>query len=153
MKFTARERTSLRAMVEFARRHGQGLTPLSEVARAQELPLPYLERIVASLRQAGLLESVRGAHGGYCLTRPPAHISIGDVFRAVEGTLMTLDCVRDDGGECARESICVTRNVWEIVSNRLSETLDHITLADVVDASCEEAIVTDSDRAETRGAA
>jgi Rrf2 family protein len=150
MKFTSRERIGLRAMVEFARLHGQGPTPLSQVARTQELPLPYLERIVASLRGAGLLESVRGAHGGYGLTRDPEFISVGDVFRAVEGTLMSLDCMRDDGAECAREPMCATRNVWTAVSVRLSETLDHTTLADVLDACCDEAVIPADGRADGR---
>ncbi len=131
MKLTARERTGLRAMVEFARRYGQGPTALSEVASAQDLPLPYLEQVVALLRRAELLESVRGAHGGYMLARDPAEISAGDVFRAVEGALMTLDCMRTDGS-CAREPICATRNVWQIIVDRLEDTLDHTSLIDVL---------------------
>ncbi len=131
VKLTARERTGLRAMVEFARRYGEGPTALSEVARAQDLPLPYLEQVVAALRRAGLLESMRGAHGGYLLARHPAEISAGDVFRAVEGSLMTLDCMRTDGS-CVREPICATRNVWQIIVNRLQDALDNTSLADVL---------------------
>jgi Rrf2 family transcriptional regulator, cysteine metabolism repressor len=131
MKLTARERTGLRAMVEFARRHGQGPTALNEVAGAQDLPLPYLEQVVALLRRAELLESVRGAHGGYMLARDPAEISAGDVFRAVEGSLMTLDCMRTDGS-CEREPICATRNVWQIIVDRLEDTLDNTSLVDVL---------------------
>lgn len=134
MKLSARERTGLRAMVEFARRHGEGPTALSEVARVQELPLPYLERIVASLRRAGLLQSVRGAHGGYMLSTDPASISVGDVFRAVEGSLMTLDCMRADGYSCSREPTCATRNVWQTVADRLTDTFDNTSLADVLRA-------------------
>ena len=132
MKLSAKERTGLRAMVEFARRYGQGPTPLSEVARVQDLPLPYLERVVAPLRRGGLLESVRGAHGGYALTREPAAITVGDVFRTVEGALMTLDCMGTDGCECGREPICATRSVWQTVTACLQETLDNISLSDIV---------------------
>ena len=132
MKLSARERTGLRAMVEFARRHGEGPTALSEVARIQELPLPYLEQVVASLRRAGLLRSVRGAHGGYMLSNAPSSISVGDVFRAVEGCLMPLDCMRADGSTCAREPTCATRSVWEAVADRLRETFDNTSLADVL---------------------
>jgi Rrf2 family transcriptional regulator, cysteine metabolism repressor len=131
MKLTARERTGLRAMVEFARRYGQGPTALSEVANAQDLPLPYLEQVVALLRRAELLDSVRGAHGGYMLARDPAEISAGDVFRAVEGSLMTLDCMRTDGS-CEREPICATRNVWQIIVDRLEDTLNNTSLIDVL---------------------
>jgi Rrf2 family protein len=132
MKLSAMERTGLRAMVELARRYGQGPTPLREVAQVQGMSLPYLERVVAALRDAGLLASVRGAHGGYLLAHEPQAISVGDVFRAVEGCLMPLDCLRDGGIQCERELICASRNVWQLVSERLQETLDHTTLADLV---------------------
>jgi len=131
MKLSSKEHTGLQAMVEFARRYGRGPTSLSEVARSQELPLPYLEQVIAPLRRLGLLTSVRGVHGGYTLARDPATISVGDVFRAVEGSLMTLDCTRPDGSGCAKESTCATRSVWQGVAERLSDTLDNMTLADI----------------------
>jgi Rrf2 family protein len=132
MKLSSKEHTGLQAMVELARRYGSGPISLSQVARAQDLPLPYLEQVVAELRRSGLLTSARGVHGGYALSRDPAKISIGDVFRAVEGSLITLDCTRADGTSCAREPICATRSVWQGVTARLSETLDNMTLADVL---------------------
>ena len=132
MRFTAKERTGLRAMVEFARQYGQGPVPLSEVARAQDLPLPYLERVISSLRRAGLLDSVRGAAGGYSLTRAPEAISVGDIFRAVEGSLTSLECLDEGSVHCKREQICAARMVWQKVSHRLRETLDNTSLADVL---------------------
>jgi len=132
MKLSARERIGLRAMVEFARGYGAGPISLTRVARAQGMSRPYLEQVAASLRRSGLLASVRGAHGGYMLTREPSAISVGDVFRAVEGSLMPLDCMRTDGSSCAREPICATRSIWQAVSERLSETLDNTSLADMV---------------------
>lgn len=119
-------------MVELARRHGQGPTSLAEVADVQGLSLPYLERIVPDLRRANLLESTRGAHGGYELTRAPASISVSEVFVAVEGGLIPLDCMRSDGAACARESVCATRSVWTVVTERLQETLGDTSLADVL---------------------
>ncbi len=135
MKLSSKERTGLRAMVELAGHYGAGPVPLSKVSDAQGLPLPYLGRIAASLRRAGLLESVRGVHGGYMLSRSPAEISVGDIFRAVEGSLMSLDCMRADAC-CAREATCATRSVWAVVSARLKETLDSTTLADVLLETC-----------------
>ena len=133
MRISSRERTGLRAMVEFARRFGDGPTSLNEVARVQELPVPYLEHVAAALRRSGLLESVRGAHGGYMLGRGPAEISVADIFRAVEeDALLPLDCMRTDGSPCSRELTCATRNVWQILSDRLSETLEQTSLADIV---------------------
>lgn len=133
MKFSARERSGLRAMVELARRHGHGPTPLRAVALVQGLSLAYLERVVALLRQSGLVTSIRGAHGGYALARQPDAISVGDVFRAVEGNLMPLDCMREDGATCGREAVCASRNVWQMVEERLSDTLNSTSLADLVD--------------------
>ena len=133
MKVTARERVGLRAMVEFARRYGVGPVSLTKVARAQDMPRPYLARVVASLRRSGLLSSVRGAHGGYMLTRDPSAITVGDVFRALEGSLMALDCMRTDGSSCDREPICAARPVWLTVIERVNETLDNTSLADIVD--------------------
>lgn len=132
MKASAKERTSLRAMEEFARRYGQGPTALREVAEAQGLPLPYLGRIAVSLRRADLLESVRGAHGGYMLSRTPSEISVGDIFRAVEGSIVPLECADDGGGTCANVSDCAARSVWQTVARRLEETLDHTSLADLL---------------------
>lgn len=132
MKLTSKERTGLRAMVELARYYGQGPIALSEVARAEGLPMSYLERVAASLRRAGLIESMRGAHGGYLLTHAPEDVSVGDVFRALEGTLISLDCVGEGRTPCSRQEICASRNVWQLVADRLSETLDRTTLADLV---------------------
>lgn len=133
VKFTARERTGLRAMVEFARHYGADTpTSLSEVARAQELSLPYLEQVIGSLRRAGLLDSVRGAHGGYRLTREPSAVRVSDIFRAVEGAIVTLDCVGAGAHHCAREGICAARNVWQTVMERLEDSLDSTTLADLL---------------------
>ncbi len=132
MKLSARERTGLRAMVEFARHYGQGPTSLSEVARIEGLPLPYLGRVVGSLRRSGLLESVRGVHGGYLLARQPSTISVGDVFRAVGGPVMELDCLDADGAGCAREATCAARNVLQLIARRMRETLDDTSLADII---------------------
>lgn len=132
MKLSAKERTGLRAMIALARHYGEGPVPLSRVAEAQDLPLPYLERIAASLRRSGLLSSVRGAHGGFLLSRDPAEIKVGDVFRAVEGALIAVDCVSPDEPACTREPYCATRDVVQALHECLTQTLDSISLADVI---------------------
>ncbi len=132
MRLSAKERTALRAMAELARRYGEGLISLNEVAEAEGLPLSYLEQIASALRRSGLIHSARGVHGGYQLARKPEEITVGDIFRAVEGSLMTLDCMGADGSTCAREPICATRAIWLTVFDRLSDTLDHLSLADVL---------------------
>jgi Rrf2 family transcriptional regulator, cysteine metabolism repressor len=133
MRLSSKEQTGLRAMIEFARCHGNGPTALSEVAQAQDLPLPYLERVAAELRRAGLLTSVRGARGGYYLAREPGQIRVSDVFRALEGQLISVDCMGPDGSSCCdREATCEARNVWQSLQDCLTDTLDNMTLADVI---------------------
>jgi len=119
-------------MVELAQWYGSGPVPLSEVATAQEVSLAYLEQVIGALRRAGLLVSTRGASGGYALARPPATITVGDVIRVLEGAIVPIRCVTDQScSPCALEDRCATRSVWEIVRDRLTETLDNITLADL----------------------
>jgi len=120
-------------MAELAQRYGTGPVSLSEVAAAQEVSLSYLEQVIRPLRRAGLLTSTRGASGGYTLARPPAAITVGDVIRVLEGAIVPIRCVSDQtcSPPCALEDRCATRSVWEIVRDRLTETLDGITLADL----------------------
>jgi len=133
MKFSTKEQYGLRAMAELARYYGQAPVSLSDVADAEGLSLSYLEQVVAPLRKAGLLESRRGAYGGYTLTREPDDVTAGDVIRALEGTIVTVPCLADNPTTpCDREGACVTRNVWVEVRRKLIETLDSITLADLL---------------------
>ena len=132
MHFSAKEQYGLRAMAELAARFGQGPIALSEVAQAQGISLATLEQVVAPLRRAGLLISSRGAAGGYTLARPPEQITVADVLRALEGALVSIPCLEGDAAtRCERAEQCATRPVWALVRDRLVETLDHTTLADV----------------------
>jgi Rrf2 family protein len=133
MKFSAKEQYGLRAMVELAHRYGEGPISLSTVAQSQAISLAYLEQVVVPLRVAGLLGSTRGASGGYALTRNPDSVTVGDVLRALEGTLVSFACVSDgSNAPCKRgEGACAARLVWERVQDRLSEALDATTLADL----------------------
>ena len=131
MDFSARERTALRAMIELARRYGEGPVPLSVVADAQGLPQPYLERIAGALRRSGLLSSVRGAYGGYMLARGPEAITVGDVFRAVDEPFGSIDCIGTSSSGCSREAHCAAHIVWRRIAARLRDTLDSTSLADI----------------------
>ena len=130
MRLSAKEQHGLRAMAELAARFGQGPVPLGEVAEAQGISGDYLEQIVPALREAGLVQSTRGAHGGYQLTRAPESITVGQVLQALEGDIFPLRCVSEDQ-ECDRSTMCAARTVWTKVHDRVSETLDEMTLADL----------------------
>ncbi len=132
MRVSARELYGLRAMSEFARHFGQGPLSLAEVARTQGISQPYLEQIAIELRRAGLLYSQRGAQGGYYLARPPDATTAGDVIRALEGSILPVQCVAEQRcTPCSHEDGCSARGIWEQVRDRLVETLDSITLADL----------------------
>lgn len=132
MRVSAKELYGLRAMSEFARHFGEGPVSLSEVARKQGISQPYLEQIAIELRRSGLLHSRRGAQGGYYLARSPREMTAGDVIRALEGSILPVQCVADAKCEpCSLEDGCSARGIWELVRDRLVETLDSITLADL----------------------
>jgi Rrf2 family protein len=133
MRISAKELYGLRAMTEFAHHFGRGPLSLSEVARVQGISQPYLEQIAIELRRAGLLHSKRGALGGYYLAQAPEATTAGDVIRALEGSILPVQCVAEDKcAPCSLEEGCSARGVWEQVRDRLVETLDSITLADLL---------------------
>ena len=132
MRVSAKELYGLRAMGEFARYHGKGPLSLTEVARTQGISQAYLEQIAIDLRRAGLLGSKRGVRGGYFLIRAPEETTAGDVIRALAGSILPVECVADNlCTPCAREEDCSARGIWEQVRDRLVDTLDSITLADL----------------------
>jgi Rrf2 family cysteine metabolism transcriptional repressor len=135
VRVSAKELYGLRAMTEMARHFEQGTVSLAEVSRTVGISLNYLEQIAADLRRAGLLESRRGAQGGYHLTRSPRTITAGDIIRALEGSILPVQCAAEQAERrctpCSREEECTARGVWQTVRSRLVETLDGITLADL----------------------
>lgn len=134
VKVSSKAHYGLRAMTELARAHGSGPVALSEVARAENLSQGYLEQLVAALRRAGLVEATRGAAGGYRLARPPAAITVYEVYRALEGPIALVECA-DDGyvaGACEREPLCASRGIWQRVRQAVEGVLSTTTLADLV---------------------
>lgn len=132
MKVSAKEQYGLRAIAELADQYGKGPISLNDVAQAQSISLDYLEQVIRDLRDAELVASTRGAHGGYELARPPEEITVGEVLRALEGDILPVQCVRqDDAPPCIRSEACAARTVWEQVHRRVVDVLDSITLADL----------------------
>ncbi len=121
-------RYGLRAMVDIASNSAQGAVCISSIAERQNLSESYLEQLMSLLRKAGVIESVRGAGGGYRLTRPPEKISVGAVLRALEGDLNPVDCsaIIGAGEPCAAEETCVTKYVWQRISQSINQTVDEI---------------------------
>src|SRR5437588_10590019 len=118
MKVSTRVHYGLRAMTELAQSYGEGrLLSIAEIARSEDLPLAYLEQLVGELRRAGLVEGTRGVRGGYRLARGPEQITVGDVYRILEGEVAPVDCTAEDyqPGMCTRDSVCLSRGICERV--------------------------------------
>jgi Rrf2 family protein len=136
LKLSTKGEYGLRAVFDLAQRFGQGPISLKSVAERQEISEHYLEQLIAVLRKAGLVKSVRGAQGGYILARDPQEVTVGDVIRVLEGPIAPMDCVNEEEKEyCSRSDSCVTKGIWEKVRDSINEVLDSITLRDM----CEEA--------------
>ena len=121
-------------MVQLARHYGSGPVSLAGVAAEEDLPRAYLEQLVVSLREAGLVTSTRGAHGGYELARAPETIAMGEVLRALEGPIAPMICASDDpehATTCDRSARCTVNILWVRVRDAITSTLDSMTLADL----------------------
>jgi Rrf2 family cysteine metabolism transcriptional repressor len=122
-------------MVQLGRHYGTGPASLAEIAAEEDLPRAYLEQLVVNLREAGLVISTRGAHGGYELGRHPAAITMTEVLRALEGPIAPMLCASDDPEHatlCDRSSRCTVNLLWVRVRDAVAGALDSMTLADLV---------------------
>jgi Rrf2 family protein len=130
MRTTAKADYAVRAAVELAAVGNGEPVKAEQIAEAQSIPLNFLENILAELRRAGIVESRRGAAGGYLLARPPEEISLADVIRAVEGPLANVRGVSPDllEYEGSAEKL---RDVWVALRAGVRAVLEQVTLADV----------------------
>ncbi|MCL4541106.1 MAG: Rrf2 family transcriptional regulator [Chloroflexi bacterium] len=120
-------------MLALAGAFGKGPVPLTQIAQQEKISLAYLEQPVAVLKRSGLVESVRGARGGYRLAFPPDQVTLGDVLRAAEEFIGPTDCAVSgrQSGCCERESACSVRPAWERLRETMVSVLDSTTLADL----------------------
>lgn len=132
MKISTKGRYALRLMLDLVLEGGGGPVVLRDVARRQDISEKYLEQLVAPLTRSGLLKSVRGAAGGYLLTREPQAYTVGEILRTQEGSLAVVDCVRE-GQSCEREDRCPTVGLWRRLSQAVDDVVDHTTLQDLAD--------------------
>jgi Rrf2 family transcriptional regulator, cysteine metabolism repressor len=139
MMFSTKAEYGVRVMVELARRAGEEPVPLAEIASRGDLPLAYLEHLVARLRKAGLVDSRRGSRGGYMLSRSPLEITMAEIVEALEGSIAPIECISQasDGSiVCSRETepghVCPTKLLWTRVRFAIVRTLHETTLADLV---------------------
>jgi Rrf2 family transcriptional regulator, cysteine metabolism repressor len=132
MKISTKIRYGTRAMLELASHYGEGAIELKEVAQKEGIPPKYLEQVIIPLRTAGLVKSVRGSKGGYSLARPPSEIYLKDVYEVLEGPVHLVDCLSDTKA-CQRVSFCVTRDIWQEVSDAIAKVFSSVTLEDMLE--------------------
>jgi Rrf2 family transcriptional regulator, cysteine metabolism repressor len=135
MMFSTKAEYGVRVMAHLAKRDDDAPISLGSIAEAEGLPLAYLEHLVQRLRREGLVESRRGARGGYSLSRPAETITMAEVVRALEGEIAPIECISaDSDGQlvCAREpEPCPTKLLWTRVQGSIVRTLSDMTLADL----------------------
>jgi Rrf2 family cysteine metabolism transcriptional repressor len=137
MMFSTKAEYGVRVMAHLANSDDDGPISLGTIADTEGLPLAYLEHLVQRLRKAQLIESRRGAHGGYTLARAPGDISMAEVVSALEGDIAPIECITADADgvlTCAREGSepCPTKLLWTRVQGSIVRTLTEMTLADLV---------------------
>lgn len=122
-------------MVRLGRSYGSGPVPLTELARLENLPLPYLEQIAGQLRRGGLVSSRMGVKGGYALARRPETLSMADIVKSLEGSLAPVSCLAEGGGpgECTHaDTPCSAHAFWEQLQGTITATLQSVTVADLM---------------------
>lgn len=136
MKISTKGRYALEAVVDLAVFSTSGLESLKNIADRLNISKNYLEQLFVVLRQKGIVDSVRGAQGGYRLARASKDMTAGDVIRAVEGPLSPVSCL-DEGKcnqPCGSYDLCVTRILWQKLMNEINEAADSVTIADLVES-------------------
>ena len=132
MKLSTRGRYGVRFMFDLATHYGKGPIYLKDIAQRQGISEKYLWHLVTPLKSAGLITAVRGAKGGYYLSRSPQDINLMDIVRTLEGPICFVDCV-ENSSLCNRADGCISREVWDEVSRKVGEILSGITLENLME--------------------
>jgi len=131
MKLSTRARYGIRAILDLAEHSGGGPIQLKNIARHQDISVKYLEQLIAILKSAGFVRSVRGSKGGYVLAKAPNEIKLIEVFNCMEGPVTTAECV-ESADVCARSADCAVRQIWAQVQDAIRGVLESVTLQDLV---------------------
>ena len=138
MRLSTKGRYGVRAMLDLALHYGEGSVLLKDIARRQQISERYLEHLLVALKVAGLVNSIRGARGGFTLAKPPSQIRVSEIVQIVEGSIGPVECV-DDPKVCSRADHCVTRDIWAEMKKAMIEVLESTSLQDLVQRHREKA--------------
>lgn len=133
MKISTKGRYALRLMLDLALNADDELVRVKDIADRQHISEKYLEQIISPLKKAGLVRSLRGAQGGYRLTRKPVDYTVGMILRITEGGMAPVVCLDDPENLCERAQDCVTLRVWEMLDDAIKGVIDHVTLQNLVE--------------------
>ncbi len=132
MRISTKGRYALRMMIEIGMNPEQ-CTKISQVAAHQGISDKYLEQIATILVRAGFIRSIRGAQGGYVLTRKPEEYTTGMILRQTEGSLSPVTCLDDEINSCDRASKCACLTLWTQLKYAIDQVVDQVTLADLIE--------------------
>lgn len=136
MKISTKGRYGLRALIDLAQYSAIEPVSISSIATRQAISEGYLEQLMSLLKKAGLIKSIRGAGGGYVLARDMSEISVGDVLRALEGSLQPVECAAFSQEEsCEASGGCVTKYVWQRINESINQTVNQISIKQLVEES------------------
>ncbi|MDB5054584.1 MAG: CymR [Bacilli bacterium] len=124
MKISTKGRYGLTIMMELARKFGEGPTSLKSIAEKHQLSEHYLEQLIAPLRNGGLVKSIRGAYGGYILSKTPDEVTAGDIIRVLEGPISPVDFTEEDDP--------AKRDLWVRIRDSIADVLDSSTLGNLI---------------------
>lgn len=138
MKLSTKGRYGLRAFIDLAVWGEEEPVSLTSIAERQNISVSYLEQLMAKLKRAGLVNSVRGVNGGYTIAKPAEEISVGDVLRALEGDLAPVECPgldKSKATQCDSSAHCVSKIVWKRINDSINDTVDSIYIGELVKES------------------
>lgn len=133
MRVSAKGRYAIRFMMDLAINSNGNPVAIKDIAARQNISVKYLEQIAAMLNKAYYIKSIRGFKGGYVLYHDPKTYTVADILRITEGSLAPIDCVGESAFECEKKGVCVSARIWERLYHAVNDTLNDITLQDLVE--------------------
>ena len=132
MKISTKCRYALRIMIYLAEHYTLGYIAVKDIALEESLSPKYVEQIMSKLTKAGLIISMRGAHGGYKLANIPANYNVGQIVKVTESWTNITPCMPSEKNVCSHFKECVSADVWQLVQSTVEELLDNLTLVDLL---------------------
>ncbi|MDD4909270.1 MAG: Rrf2 family transcriptional regulator [Candidatus Omnitrophica bacterium] len=125
---------ALKALLQLALRYGEGVVTIHELAKGADMPLKFLEQVLLELKKGGFVDSKRGIHGGYFLTRKPVEIRLGEVVRFIDGPIEPISCATDPHYKGCKDTYsCVFKDIWKDVGAAISGIVDNVTFQDLAE--------------------